>query len=1066
MKALLPKWNFTNLTSDWRDGQALIGVLNQVKHGIAPNMASLDPTKCRKNCSTALKAAQTHLKIPMIFSVDDLCEGKVDEMSMMTYLSYFVHPYRDKLLKWARKVIPHFGISGFTSDWYNGQAFAALITACFPGSVRYWPSMDSQKFVEAILRFALRNLGSTPPFSAPDLISGTVEEMQIMSMVMMIKNGELNTLAEEVRVSGPGTKEAQLHKETNFVVNTTGAGPGELFIDAYYEKDGERLKFSAKQKGSGEMHLKYTPKRLMNIVFAITWSDSPIPFSPFVVAVFDSTLVSVENFESHKSVVNVDEPLELIVDATRAGKGRLKANLVYSKKDRVDVMVTPISKGRYKLEYTPLKTGSAELHIWWNKTHLDHYQVAYTVVDREDYEVVSCPSGKMFCTYDEVEFVVSSSSDLPFNVLEMTAIIDYEFQLSIYFNNVRDGKGIAKFKPTTSGIYSVEVVCLDRFIKGAPFQIHVIDPSSLKLLQDIPAHLELGVPLKLEIDARGVSPERIAFVSPDVDIESKFKTKFCKNGSNLISTELIPLAEGDFLLGFKYSSHWISGSPFRMQICDPSKFSFVTNLRVANAGKQVNFSVKAREPSEGNMRLTFTAKGPQAEYTPRVTTSEDGLLYSGMFIPWEIGQHTITVSYGNFPIPGSPMTVPVIALDPTTCSATGMGLQRAYTKVPATFNVLGKAPKWVEDGTLVVRVSSVMTKEECRVRIRDNNDSTYSVAYMVEIPGAYFLEIQTAGQHIPGSPFKLNVRQGPDASMVKLYGPALKEGAVLTFGKPITFSINTKDAGNGKLTVKAVGPDNVSARVFIATSQSDGEHDIDVDPLRHGKHRVIIKWSGKHVPNSPFILKVFPGADASKCIAKGPGLEDGVMGKPTSFTIDTKLAGAGLLKVRLHGVKGAFKIQIKPLDGNNRRVLLANYDPKIPGEYLIKVLWCDTHIPGSPFRVKIIGDQTSLLPEVFTPTPRLPELDTSTNFMDDGNDGAHARLQSLPNVLATPEARSVTFNTTKKSAAANSNFKRSSTAAKSSGRSSGRSSVKKKKQYDGQMSVQMKSKSTSKFSKK
>jgi len=1063
MRALLPKWKFNNLTSDWCDGRALIGVLSQVKHGIAPNVASLDPTKRRKNCATALKAALNHLKIPMIFSVDDLCEGKVDEMSMMTYLSYFVSPYRDKLLRWVRKVIPQFGISGFTSDWYNGQAFAALINVCFPGSVRYWPNMDSQKFIETILRFALRNLGNTPPFSAPDLVEGKVEELQIMSLVMMIKNGELNTLAEEVRVSGPGTKEAQLHKETSFVVNTAGAGPGELNIDAYYEKDGERLKFSAKEKGSGEIHLKYTPKHLVNIVFAITWSDTPIPFSPFVVAVFDSTLVSVEKFESQKRVVNIDEPMELIVDATRAGKGRLKANLVYSKKDKVEVMVTPISKGRYRLDYTPLKVGLVELHIWWNKTHLDHYQITYTVVDREGYQVESCPSGKMFCTYDDVEFVISSSSGLPLSVLQMTAIIDYESQLPIFFNSVQGNKGHAKFKPTVGGTYNVEVVCLDRFIKGFPFQIYVVDPSSFKLLQKIPAHIELGVPLKLEIDGRSVSSDRITFVSPDMNISSKFKTKFHQNGSNSISTELIPMEEGDFLMGFQYSGHWIFGSPFRMQICDPSKFSFVAIARVANAGKQLNFSVRAREPSEGSMRLTFTAKGPHAEYTPRVTTSEDGLLYSGLFIPWEIGEHTITASYGSFPIPGSPIVIPVIALDPTTCSATGMGLQRAYTKVPATFTVLGKAPKWVDNGTLVIRITSVVTKEECRVRIRDNNDSTYSVAYMVEKSGAYLLEIQTAGEHIPGSPFRLNALPGPDPSKVRMFGPALDESAVLTFGKPIAFTIDTSDAGHGKLSVKAVGPENVSARVFIATSQNGGEHDIDIDPLRHGKHRVIVKWSGKNVPNSPFILKVFPGADASKCIAKGPGLEDGVMGKKTSFTIDTKNAGAGLLKVRLHGVKGAFKIQIQPLDAKNRRVLMANYDPKIPGEYLIKVLWCDIHIPGSPFRVKIVGDRNApVLPEIFTPTPRLPELESATNFLD--NDDENDRLGSSEanvlhtrrNVMASPEVPpSFTAKPTK-----------GRTATKNNARKSFRKPTKKKKgEFDGSLTVHLRNKTASKRSK-
>ena len=1024
-------------------------------------MSSLDPTKHRKNCTQALKAAYNHLRVPKIFTVDDLCNGKVDEESMMTYLSYFVPPYRAKLLRWVRKVIPQFGITGFTSDWYNGQAYAAVIDVCFPGSVRYWPTPDSEQFIETMLRFARRNLGSAPPFTSTDLTSGKVEEMQIMSMVMMIKNGELNTLAEEVRVSGPGLKEAQLHKETSFIVNTAGAGPGELSIDAYYEKDGERLKFSAKEKAKSEIHLKYTPKRLVNIVFAITWSDTPVPFSPFIVTVFDSTLVQVEDFDSHKRVVGVDEPIELTVDASRAGRGRLSAQLVYNKKDKIEAMVTPISKGRYRVDYTPLKPGSAALHIWWNKARLDHYQIMYTVISREDYAIDTCPDDKVFCTFEDVGFVVSSSLGLPLTVLQMTAIIDYEFQLPIHLSRVEGKKGYVRFKPTSPGIYNIEVVCLDRFIRGSPFQVRVMDPLSFKIKEDLPSFLKLGVPLMLEIDAKDASAETMAFASPDIDTSSKFRSKIWQNGANFVKAEITPLHEGDFIVGFKYHGHWISGCPFRTQICDPTKFRIVNDLRVANVGKPINLTVQARDVNEGDMNLVITAKGLKALYSPRVTFSEDTLQYNVTFIPWEIGDHKISVCYGNFHIKESPITIPVIALDPNTCSATGPGLQRAYTKVPAQFTILGKGTGWVENGTLFIRIVSVVTKEECRVRIRDKKNGTYNVAYLVDNPGAYLLEIKTAGDHIPGSPFRLNALPGPEPSKVKMFGPSLEENAVLTFGKPITFTVNTKEAGNGKLSVKAVGPHNANARIFIAKSDKDGEYEIDIDALRHGKHRVNVKWSGKHVPNSPFILKLFPGADASKCIAKGPGLEDGMIGKKTSFTIDTKLAGAGLLKVRLHGRKGAFKIQIQPVDESNRRVLLANYDPKFPGEYLIKIMWCDVHIPGSPFRVKISGDgrAPAALPEIYTPTPRLPELDSSVNLLgdidDDDSNGSdnplRASLNSAPNVLILDQR-------IKKDAM-------KSSIIKSTARRSMRVPTKKKKEFEGQLTVRMKGKTKSKFAK-
>ena len=135
-----------------------------------------------------------------------------------------------------------------------------------------------------------------------------------------------------------------------------------------------------------------------------------------------------------------------------------------------------------------------------------------------------------------------------------------------------------------------------------------------------------------------------------------------------------------------------------------------------------------------------------------------------------------------------------------------------------------------------------------------------------------------------------------------------------------------------------------------------------------------MKWSGRHIPGSPFLLKIFPGADASKCKAFGPGLEDGFVGQASTFIIETRDAGAGTLKVRLHGVKDAFKIEIKPCDQRDVRTLQARYDPRKPGEYLVTIRWSEVHVPGSPFRVKITGEAINGDSDECTPTPRDQDL--------------------------------------------------------------------------------------------
>ena len=895
-----------------------------------------------------------------------------------------------RLLKWVQKTLPHYNITGFSKDWYDGRAFGALIEACFPDVFINWAQQDSRspkEYIDVLQRTAKRKLGIDPLFKSSDLTEGKVEEMQIMTTVMQIRNGNAVSLPDEVVVRGQGIKAAYLQKETSFVVDTNEAGPGELLIDAYYEDDGRKLKFTLVEKTKQAYCLTYTPLSTSNIIFNILWSDQPIPHSPFTVPVTDATLVSIIDFASHNTLVEVGKPLSLHFEAKKAGQGQLSGYLQYGK-ERVSALATNLPNRSIRLDYTPTKPGKPVLHVFWNKEELQHLAVTYTVVDIGGYSIRSLPKNRVYCTFEEPEFCIVSEKGLPLSVLQMTAVLSLDVQIPIKFKSVDGNLGYASFTPTLPGEYRVEIVCVDQLIKGCPFSVKVTDPHNCKMKNDVPSFLEVAKPHTFEIDAQDAGGfGEISFDSSDHDISSLFKTRLKPRlqSSSVQKLEVTPLKEGDFLVGIKYQNQWIANSPFRVQICNPTKFEVVDKLKLTNVGQPIEFKVRGKERCDGSLKPVFKATGPSAKYSPVVQLSEDGLCYSVKFSPWEIGEHEISITYGGFDIPRSPIKIPVVSFDSDACSAAGSGLQKAYTNIPAQFVIKGKERGLLEDGTLKIKITSVVDGSECRIRARDNKDGSYSIAYLIQKPGAYLISVQTAGQHIPGSPFRLNALLGPEAHKCRMYGPALEEETILMFGKPIDFTVDTVKAGAGKLTVKAIGPDGAPARVFIAKNEQPGKYDISIETFRHGKHRVSVKWSGRHIPESPFTIKIFPGADARRCLAYGPGLEDGEVGKKSSFTIETKNAGAGLLRVRLHGLKGAFKIQIGPVDQQNRRTLLANYNPQLPGEYLITIKWSEIHIPGSPFRVKMLGDAANghHMPLIFMPTPPVSDLGTFEELEDD-----------------------------------------------------------------------------------
>jgi hypothetical protein len=402
-------------------------------------------------------------------------------------------------------------------------------------------------------------------------------------------------------------------------------------------------------------------------------------------------------------------------------------------------------------------------------------------------------------------------------------------------------------------------------------------------------------------------------------------------------------------------------------------------------GKVIRFQVTV-DPI-GGLKPSIKATGPSAKYTPAIRETGQNV-YTVQFTPWEIGTHDISITYGDFHIPNSPFLVSVTTFDSGMCSATGSGLQQAFTGIPAQFVVLAKQEGLLKDGTLKIKVKGVVNDTECKVRGRDNHNGSYNIAYLVHNPGAYLISILANDNPIPGSPFRLTALPGPTANKCRMFGPILQPNAVLTIGNPMDFSVDASAAGVGALSVKAIGPGGTQARVYLAKGNKKGIHNVKLDPIRHGKYRVSVKWSEEHIPGSPFMLKIYPGADASKCRAHGPGLEDGIVGRASSFMIETRDAGAGTLQVRLHGVRDAFKIDIKPIDQRDIRTLKANYNPRKPGDYLVTIKWSEKHIPGSPFRVRITGDGIIDSPKLAVKaTPRDESLNPIAEEVDEGNWG-------------------------------------------------------------------------------
>jgi len=234
-------------------------------------------------------------------------------------------------------------------------------------------------------------------------------------------------------------------------------------------------------------------------------------------------------------------------------------------------------------------------------------------------------------------------------------------------------------------------------------------------------------------------------------------------------------------------------------------------------------------------------------------------------------------------------------------------------------------------------------------------EGNYAVRFVPRELGDHLVSVYLDGHHIPGSPFTVKVGglEG-DPSKVTAYGKGLKGGVA---GRSAEFTVNALNAGSGALALSIDGPAKVKMN---CVEQDDGTYKVIYNPTISGVYEISIRFAGQHIPGSAYKVRIVESedqldslnlGDASKCNAIGPGLRNANVGEPASFTVNASNAGRGSIMVGVEGPIIPAKEIIVRHTGNN--VYSVNYILENPGEYILKVLWADNHIPGSPFHVTV-----------------------------------------------------------------------------------------------------------------
>jgi filamin len=90
VKSKLPAdMEMNNFSSDWNNGIALAALTEGVQPGAFPDWKELSKDKPLENAYRAMEAAEKHLGVPKVITPEEISFVRVDEFSVMTYVSYF-----------------------------------------------------------------------------------------------------------------------------------------------------------------------------------------------------------------------------------------------------------------------------------------------------------------------------------------------------------------------------------------------------------------------------------------------------------------------------------------------------------------------------------------------------------------------------------------------------------------------------------------------------------------------------------------------------------------------------------------------------------------------------------------------------------------------------------------------------------------------------------------------------------------------------------------------------------------------------------------------------------------
>jgi filamin len=417
----IPEYNITNFKENWQDGRALCALTNSLEPGIL-DLSALPHRTPLENARAGTEAAEKDLGIPPILQPEDLVSPDVDELSVMTYISYFRDYEQEKLKLLESESLARIPDPLKCIAFGPGLEKAEVgYDADFTVQLRTATGKNVTVGGETTVDVQIKTPLNSPPIKAEvtdngdgtyhvkyvpkaqgkTVINVNVRSKPIQNSPFSVNVDKLGVDASKSQAYGPGLQGGATKEPTHFTIvannkkgDPVGSG-GDRFDVKITDPYGTEIKSEVVDNKDGTYNVNYKPADVGNHTISVQHEGKNVADSPYHVKI-DTSSSGPDPSQSQAYGPGLNgavggEPAHFTIQArnkageklTRGGDA-FDVEVLGPDESPVDVKIVDNRDGTYGVTYHPEDPGKYKVDVILrgnNPLYYDHVGNSPVVVD-------------------------------------------------------------------------------------------------------------------------------------------------------------------------------------------------------------------------------------------------------------------------------------------------------------------------------------------------------------------------------------------------------------------------------------------------------------------------------------------------------------------------------------------------------------------------------------------------------------------------------------------------------------------------------------------------------------